>query len=103
MKRLLMVVLALALTVPASASVSDLPRDADGKIKRSSWQVRKFRAAHPCPATGRVTGTCTGYVVDHIWPLCAGGPDKAANMQWQTRAESLVKDRAEKTMCRHAL
>ncbi len=45
-------------------------------------------------------GKCPGYVVDHIRPLCAGGPDNAANMQWQTLADSKVKDRDEHRECR---
>jgi hypothetical protein len=39
-------------------------------------------------------------VIDHIEPLCAGGPDAIENLQWQTRADSLVKDKAERRQCR---
>ena len=38
----------------------------------------------PCPANGRSSGACPGYVVDHKVPLKRGGPDSPANMQWQT-------------------
>ena len=47
---------------------------------------------NPCPATGRTSGACPGYVVDHIKPLKRGGADRPWNMQWQTKAESKAKD-----------
>jgi hypothetical protein len=72
---------------------------ADQCEARSAYQVRKFRHDHACPATGKTTGTCPGYVVDHVIPLCAGGPDKPANMQWQTKAESYKKDGQERAYC----
>jgi hypothetical protein len=59
-----------------------------------------FLRAHPCPTTGKPAGACPGYVVDHIRPLCAGGPDTPANMQWQTVAEAKRKDREEAAECR---
>jgi len=47
------------------------------------------------PSTGRPTGACAGYVVDHIIPLKRGGADAPSNMQWQTVAEAKAKDRVE--------
>ncbi len=67
---------------------------------RDPKQVRLFRAANPCPATGKTAGACPGWVVDHVVPLCAGGADQPSNMQWQTRADSVVKDRWERRVCR---
>lgn len=67
---------------------------------RSRSPVRAFIAAVPCPGTGKTHARCPGYVVDHIVPLCAGGADSPDNMQWQERAESLEKDRAEVALCR---
>lgn len=75
-------------------------RDKNGKIKRSSYQVKKFKKIHPCPVTLKSTGSCKGYVVDHIKPLCACGEDRPENMQWQTLAESKKKDILERRMCR---
>jgi hypothetical protein len=46
------------------------------------------------------TGRCVGYVVDHITPLCAGGPDLPSNMQWQDVQAAKEKDRWEWTVCR---
>ncbi|MBG9389322.1 HNH endonuclease [Caenimonas sp. DR4.4] len=51
-------------------------------IERSHAEVRAFRAVHPCPATGRSSGACPGWAVDHVRPLCYGGEDKPHNMQW---------------------
>lgn len=41
----------------------------------------------------------TGYVVDHVVPLCAGGADRSYNMQLQTISAAKAKDRQEKAMC----
>lgn len=75
-------------------------RDKRGRIRRSEAVKDAFKRAHPCPATGKAGGACPGWVVDHVWPLCAGGCDVPANMQWQRRAESVRKDRMEWRMCR---
>jgi hypothetical protein len=75
-------------------------RDAKGRIERSQSQVRQFKRANPCPATGFPYGPCKGYVVDHIVPLCACGDDRPSNMQWQTLSESKKKDVEERKLCR---
>ena len=41
----------------------------------------------------------SGYVVDHIVPLCAGGVDAPSNMQWQSVEAARVKDRQERATC----
>ena len=56
-------------------------RDANGRIKRDSSQRRAFQRANPCPLTGKTSGACPGYVVDHIKPLKRGGADELGNMQ----------------------
>ena len=73
---------------------------ADAKIIRSSSAKAEFKREHPCPANGARHGPCGGYVIDHIVPLCAGGPDKPTNMQWQTVPEGKAKDRLERQQCR---
>ena len=70
-------------------------RDENGRIKRDPEMRRAFRALMPCPATGRTSGACPGFVVDHIVALKRGGPDVPANMQWQPVAEAWAKDRVE--------
>ena len=37
--------------------------------------------------------------MDHTFPLCAGGADTPANMQWQAIAAAKVKDVDEKRLC----
>ena len=61
--------------------------------------VRAFRATHPCPATGLVTGACDNYIVDHMVSLCLGGPDTPNNMTWQTKKDAAKKDILEKQLC----
>ena len=81
--------LAAAIAAPVSA-----------KTHRSTSAKHEFQRQHPCPATGQAKGKCPGYVIDHVTPLCAGGPDAPANMQWQTLADSKAKDVEERRYCR---
>lgn len=87
MRSLIAVLLMLAIALPAFA--------------RDRSQVREFRKANPCPATGKAKGACPGYVVDHIKPLCAGGRDHPSNMMWQDKASSYKKDAWEREVCRN--
>ena len=66
---------------------------------RSQKAKTIFKYEHPCPATGRVKGSCPGYIIDHIKPLACGGLDAASNMQWQTTAEAKAKDKWELKGC----
>ena len=66
---------------------------------RDPAQVRAFRKSFPCPSTGKTTGACQGWVVDHVVPLCWGGKDIPANMQWQEVRQSYLKDRFEREAC----
>lgn len=68
--------------------------------ERSRAAVAEFKRQHPCPTSGKARGACPSYVVDHVRPLCAGGPDDPSNMQWQTKDAAKVKDRSERTLCR---
>jgi hypothetical protein len=83
-----------------SSSGSGVTRDSHGKIKRSAAAKDIFKRQHPCPSTGETSGPCPGYVIDHIVPLCASGPDATYNMQWQTLDQGKEKDRWEKKECR---
>lgn len=72
-----------------------VPRDSHGRIARSSKSKHEFEKSNPCPTTGRSSGACPGYVVDHVIPLKRGGEDAPSNMQWQTKAAAKEKDRWE--------
>jgi hypothetical protein len=76
-----------------------LPGSTLAKQPRSASVKREFQLTHPCPATGRTSGACPGYVKDHVVPLACGGPDAPSNMQWQTRADAKAKDRWETKGC----
>jgi hypothetical protein len=70
-----------------------------GRYKRSTAAKNEFKREYPCPATGRSSGRCRGYVIDHINPLECGGADAPSNMQWQTIADGKAKDKTERN-CR---
>lgn len=93
----------LAAAMPRASSASPgsaaAQRDASGRIERSSAAKRSFQASHPCPATGTKTGSCNGYVIDHVKPLACGGADAPTNMQWQTEGAAKLKDRTERAGC----
>jgi len=69
--------------------------DAYSRTPRSAWAKHEFQREHPCPLTGRQTGKCPGYVIDHRIALCVGGKDDPTNMRWQTFDQSILKDRWE--------
>jgi hypothetical protein len=70
-------------------------RDSHGRIKRSQSAKNDFKRTHPCPSTGKSSGACPGYVIDHVKPLKRGGADAPSNMQWQTTADAKAKDKWE--------
>ena len=72
-----------------------VPRDTHGRIARSSSAKHDFQKSHPCPKTGKASGACPGYVIDHVTPLERGGADSPSNMQWQTKKAAKIKDKAE--------
>jgi hypothetical protein len=74
-------------------------RDSHGKIKRSRGAREAFQRQNPCPATGKTSGSCRGYVVDHRQALECGGADDPINMQWQTVGAAKDKDKTERA-CR---
>lgn len=74
-------------------------RDRHGRIKRSSAAKAAFERASPCPSTGKTSGSCKGYVIDHVKPLECDGADAPSNMQWQTVADGKTKDKTERS-CR---
>jgi hypothetical protein len=82
-----------ALLIAAALAVCVvLPGAAPAKQPRSAAVKHEFQLTHPCPATGRTSGACPGYVKDHVLPLACGGPDAVSNMQWQTTTDAKAKD-----------
>lgn len=73
---------------------------ASAEIHRDKKAVRQFVKQQACPSTGKHKLPCPGWVIDHVIPLCAGGPDRPSNMQWQTIDEAKEKDRQERKQCR---
>lgn len=67
---------------------------ADAKTQRSRAQVNAFLRLHGYEKTPH------GYQVDHIIPLCAGGPDTPENMQLLTIEEHREKTRIDVRWCR---
>ena len=61
---------------------------------RDPKQKAAFRKNHPCPSTGKTSGACPGYEVDHRNPLACGGSDSPGNMQWLAKAENRKKGAA---------
>ena len=70
------------------------------KFQRSKATEREFQRAQPCPATGKTTGRCPGYVMNHKLPLARGGRDVPENMQWQTQEEAKAKEQCERNFRR---
>ena len=80
-------------------STVGVARDSHGRIMRSAAAKDSFKREHPCPANGHSSGSCPGYVIDHVRPLECGGVDASSNMQWQTIAAGKAKDKTER-FCR---
>jgi hypothetical protein len=79
----------------SSRAAPGVQRNSHEKIARSGRARGEFKKSHPCPSTGRSSGGCPGYVIDHITPLKRGGADAPGNMQWQTKAAAKEKDKWE--------
>lgn len=108
MKKIIFLVMASMLSISALAAECTIARDKNGHIKRSSYQVAQFKKHNVCPSTGKIEAHCVEvvngkdvlYIVDHVTPLCACGADSwQTNMQYQTLAESKLKDVEERKLC----
>jgi hypothetical protein len=82
--------------IPKAMKSRSAIRDEKGRITRSEKARAAVMKSHPCPANGRKSGPCPGYVVDHVRPLANGGADTPSNMQWQTVSAAEAKDKWER-------
>ena len=60
----------------------------------------EFVRENPCPSTGKTTGRCPGWEVDHATPLCAGGSDTVENLQWLSKEQHSLKTKIDALRCR---
>jgi hypothetical protein len=85
---------------PAAALILLLAAVSAAGVERSRSARAEFARTNPCPATGKISGPCPGYQVDHVRALCAGGTDHASNMAWLTIEEHKRKTRGDVGVCR---
>lgn len=69
-------------------------------LPRSAAVRAEFVRQNPCPITGQARGPCPGFQVDHVQPLCAGGPDSPENLHWLDAQSHKDKTRRDVTACR---
>lgn len=103
MKQILIIIsLVFSTSLFADTRICGEPkRDATGGIIRSSAVLREFQKEHPCPSTGKLTGSCPGWAKDHAIPLDCGGCDSIENLLWlkntiKSCAGTECKDRWER-------
>ncbi len=75
-----------------ACSVAALPRDEQQKLE--------FKKTNPCPATGKTSGPCPGYQVDHKKALMNGGKDRPNNMQWLAQPVHKEKTKEDFVKCK---
>lgn len=73
---------------------------ASAALARDASERRAFQREQPCPSTGKRSGACPGWQVDHRIPLKCGGADLPSNMQWLTVEAHKAKTRSEARWCR---
>jgi hypothetical protein len=74
-------------TAPKSEAAPAIGSLLSNGTKRShrpkSTAKHQFQASHPCPANGKTSGPCPGYVIDHKVALACGGGDAACESPCQ--------------------
>ena len=87
-------ILLLLAVLSSGVLVQDMSLDIEVGSKRSPTPaMNAFRKQ-----TGYQKGR-PGWVIDHVVPMCAGGPDAVSNLQWQEAAASYRKDVFERALC----
>ena len=72
--------MAIIFVVAALASGPVAFARAGHSASRSAAAKNAFKKRDSCPANGKSSGSCLGYVIDHIKPFACGGADAPANM-----------------------
>lgn len=57
-------------------------RNDSGDTLRSKQVLTRFKQLYPCPSTGKTSGKCPNWAIDHVIPLDCGGKDAVYNLQW---------------------
>jgi hypothetical protein len=79
--RILILALLLLPAIEAALRRASCARNSKGRIARSSTARHQFERSNPCPSTGKPSGACPGYVIDHKQALKFGSSDTPGNMQ----------------------
>ena len=88
-----------ATTVAPKPSAS-LHRSKNGRIARSETARRQFKTAHPCPSTGKTSGACPGFVIDHRTALFSPVAEPIHRRTCNGRASAAKeKGQVERTGC----
>lgn len=88
MFKALLILLSVAVAVAVASPLDETrycgepARTAKGDILRRADVLAAFKKIHPCPSTGKSTGACPGWNIDHVIPLANGGCDAVPNLQW---------------------
>lgn len=73
-----------------------MPANVAAEATQRGWRAPyEFRKANPCPSTGKTTGACPGWRIDHMVSLRCGGPDTPENLWWLTVEEHKAKLKPE--------
>ena len=62
---------------PSGSRSTSRHRDKNGNVERSEHAKDEFLHSHPCPSTGKPSGSCPGYVI------AREDTDDPLTMQWQ--------------------
>lgn len=92
------------LALLAVACSNPPPKPPETTPTRRSLSVRDaFIRANPCPVTGSsARAPCPGWQIDHIVPLCAGGPDELSYLRWLRTEEHARKTTEDRRTCRRS-
>lgn len=66
------------------------------EILRDPKVISSYRKIHVCPSTGKFTGACPDYSLNHVKPLACGGCDAVWNLTWMRNDIKKLQDRIER-------